>query len=437
MSAVELSGPNLPAFVNSLEYGFTPRRFTERHTRTYGPTFLAKSRLGDAIFTAHPEHVRRIFAADSDVFKTFAAAALKPFFGARSVLLTSGKVHKAQRKLLAPPLTGARLRAFGASMQAIADRHVAALRPGQQLRTIHFTTAFTLEVIVRTVFGAQTELEVNEVSTLLHRLTSGITPLTFFAPGLQRSWFPPWARYLAASAEFRGWLGGQIVRRRREGDSRDDVLSLLLETRFDDGTPIDDDEIHDQLVTLLLAGHETTAVALANCVGNVLRNPPVLQRLLGELAGAGQAPEDLQRLPYLSAVIDETLRVDPIVTDVARIPRSDFALDDKLTVTPKQVLLVLIEGLHQDPTLYPEPACFRPERFLERKFLPHEFAPFGGGVRRCLGAAFSDYENKILLATLLRRTSLSLTRQGPEPRVRRNITMGPKFGVPVRVEALR
>lgn len=432
-----LPGPNSPGHLNWLEYGFAPRNFTRRHSRTFGPTFLVRGVVGDAIFTSYPEHVKRVFAADSDVFKTLAEVTLKPFFGKSSVLMTSGKVHRAQRKLLSPPLTGARLRAFGASMQAIAERHVAQLVPGQELRTTRLTTAFTLEVIVRTVFGVRSDSEVAQVTQLLHSLTRRVTPLTFFAPVLQRSWFPPWASYLQARAQLKTWLSAQIVRRRREGITGDDVLSLLLETCYDDGSPIDDDEIYDQLVTLLLAGHETTAVALANCVSNLLQHPVVLRRLQDELASVGSAPEDVQRLPYLSAVIDETLRMGPIVTDVARVPREDFALDDRLVVTPGQIIIVLIEGLHYDPALYPEPERFRPERFLERKFLPHEFAPFGGGVRRCLGAAFSDYENKILLATLLRRTSLSRTRKGPEPRVRRNITMGPKYGVPVRVVAVR
>ena len=145
----------------------------------------------------------------------------------------------------------------------------------------------------------------------------------------------------------------------------------------------------------------------------------------------------MQRLPYQSAVVDETLRIDPIIPDIARVANSDFALDDTLVVKAGDSVVVLMEALHHDPTLYPEPATFRPERFLERSYAPYEFAPFGGGVRRCLGAGFSDFETKILLAALLDRVTLELQDARPEPRVRRNVTLGPKYGVPLRVLDVR
>jgi cytochrome P450 len=388
------------------------------------------------LFTADPAHVKRIFGTDSFAFNSYAAYSLRNIFGPRSVLLTGGTIHARQRKLLAPPLNGQRLRAFGATMQQIADRHVSALRPGQRFRAVDLTTDFTLDVIVRTVFGIEAHEAAQELKGLLGELVHSVPPVAVFVPRLQNEWFPPWARFQHLRRRFNAWVQRQIAQRRRELRGREDVLSLLLETRHDDGSEIEDEEICDQLVTLLLAGHETTALTLATCLGRLHRHPEVLEKLQAELAHSTTA-EDAQRLPYLSAVIDEVLRVDPIVTDVARVPTTLFHLEDDLMLTPKDVVIVLIEAIHHDPLIYPEPERFSPERFLERRYSPFEYLPFGGGVRRCLGAAFSDYETKIFLATLLRRTSLVSTRTGPEPRVRRNITMGPKQGVPLEVQSVR
>lgn len=431
-----LPGPRTPGFVNTLEFAFAPRFFTQRHRKKYGRVFRIPAIQGDAIFTTDTEHIRRIFAADSDTFRVLAATSLRALFGRQSVLLTSGPTHRRQRKLLAPPLSGARLRKFAATMQQLADRQVATLRPGQEFRALDLTTAFTLDVIVQTVFGVTGEQEAEQLRELLKTLIHHVPPSALFAPPLQQGWYPPWARYLKARDSFNRWLNAKIATRRRSAESGDDVLSLLLEARFDDGSQMDDEEVHAQLITLLLAGHETTAIALASCMSRLARHPEVRAVLSREL-DAALPGDDVQRLPYLSAVIDETLRIDPIVSDVARIPNADFVLDQDLTVTPDQLIIVLIEGVHLDPTLYPDPLRFRPERFLERKYAAHEFMPFGGGVRRCIGAAFSDMETKIMLATLVRRADLALVSQRPERRVRRNITMGPQHGVPMRVQHLR
>jgi cytochrome P450 len=434
-----LPGPGTPALFNTVEYGLSPRRFALRHAARFGRTYKVRAMVGDAIFTADPEHVRRVFAADSDTLESLAALSLPWLFGDSSVLLTSGPTHRRQRKLLSPPLNGARLRAFGATMQELADKHVAKLRPNSTFRALDLSTSFTLDVIIRSVFGVEGDDDAGEVRNLRSMLTTlvhDIPALAIFAHPLRTKWYPPWSRYLRAREAFDHWLKNKIRQHRESGVYGGDVLSLLLAARYEDGSAMSEREIYDQLVTVLLAGHETTSLAVASCLGRLLREPAALTRLRSELDTA-QGPEEIQRLPFLSAVIDETLRIDPIVTDVGRTPRVEFALDDQLSVAPRQVIVVLIEALHHDPSLYPNPTQFRPERFLERKFAPHEYAPFGGGVRRCLGAAFSDYETKILLATVLRKLELELDSPAPEPRVRRNITMGPKHGVPLRVLRVR
>lgn len=435
-----LSGPRTPGFFNSFEYGVAPRRFALRHAANFGRTYKARTLWGETIFTSDPEYIRRVFAADSEVFAPFASLSLGWLFGPRSVLITSGAVHRRQRKLLSPHLSGPRLRAFGRTMQSLADKHVQRLRAGESLRALDLSAAFTLDVIVRIVFGVEEDEEQVEGGELRKHLTTlvqDVPAAAIFAHPLRTNWYAPWARYLRACQRFDVWLSRKIGQRRAAGAPGDDVLSLLLNARYDDGTAMEDGEIRDQLITLLMAGHETTSLAMTNCLRHLHRAPELLARARAEIDAAGAGPDDVQRLPFLAACIDETLRIDPIVTDVGRMPHADFVLDQDLVVRPRQTLMVLIEALHHDRLLYPEPERFLPERFLQRKFAPHEFAPFGGGVRRCLGAAFSDYESKILLATLLRTVELELTEKHAEPRVRRNITMGPKHGVPMQVARLR
>ncbi len=414
--------------LTSLEYGLSPRGFVQRR-RALGRSFVVETLYGRGIFTSDPEHLRRIFASDSDALNTSSAASIVDVVGERSVLVTSGPLHKRQRKLLAPPLHGTRLREFGQAIQGIAEEHVARLSPGRQLRALDLTTAFTLDVIVRTVFGAANEDEARVLRGLIHQMVSAFWPVFVVVPQMRQPWFPPWARFLSARKSFRDWTIAKIRNARRDEDRPASVMSLLLDARYDDASEMDDDEICDQLVTLLLAGHETTAITLANAMSRVCQHPDIERGLRDELARV----DDVTRAPYLSAFVDETLRLDVVVPDVGRIAKREFALDDELTVREGQLVVISIEGLHLDPELYPEPLTFRPERFLARKYAPHEYVAFGGGVRRCIGAAFSDFETKLMLATLLREKRWRLTRGKPDRRVRRNVTMGPKNGVPIRI----
>jgi cytochrome P450 len=430
----QLPRTTAPAVLASLEYGFAPRRFVTRHRERFGASaYVVRGLYGPGIFTSDPEHLRRIFASDSDAFSTSSAVSIVDILGERSVLITSGPLHKRQRKLLAPPLHGARLREFSQIIQRIADTHVATLTPGRKLRAIELTTAFTLDVIIQTVFGATDEDEVRVLRGLIHEMVHALPALLVVVPQLKQPWFPPWARFLSARGSFRDWTLAKIRHARRSQERPASVMSLLLDARYDDASEMDDEEICDQLVTLLLAGHETTAITLANCMARVCHHPDIAQGLRDELART----DDVARAPYLSAFVDETLRLDVVVPDVGRIANREFALDDQLTVRKGQLVLISIEGLHMDAELYPEPLTFRPERFLARKFAPHEFVAFGGGVRRCIGAAFSELETKLMLATLLRSRSWQLTRGKLDRRVRRNVTMGPQHGVPIRITKAR
>jgi cytochrome P450 len=218
------------------------------------------------------------------------------------------------------------------------------------------------------------------------------------------------------------------------GGVGDDMLGLLLDARDEDGQPMDDAEIRDQMFTLLVAGHETTATAISWGVYHLARERPILAKLRAELDALGPdaAPESLVRAPYLSAVVSESLRIEPVVTDVVRVCRNDFHLGG-FVVPAGETIFVLLCAVLRDPRLFPEPTVFRPERFLERSFTAAEFAPFGGGSRRCLGAAFAESEMAIVVASIASGWDVALADSEPEVCVRRNLTMGPKRGVRVRL----
>jgi len=250
-------------------------------------------------------------------------------------------------------------------------------------------------------------------------------PIFLFSKATQRAPFGlgPWAAYLRASAESDRLLFEQIARTRGHTEGRQDILSLLIDARYEDGAAMTDAHIRDELRTLLIAGHETTSITLAWALYAVHRHPEVKARLLDEVdaVGADPAPEELAKLPYLNAVIDETLRRYPIVDAVFRVLRKPWSF-----------------GGYELPAGIAIGAMgFRPERFLEGKPKPHEYLPFGGGSRRCIGAAFSHYESCLALATVLREFDLELLERGEVPVSRRNVTLGPKGGVRMRMRGRR
>lgn len=256
-----------------------------------------------------------------------------------------------------------------------------------------------------------------------------------------KPWFPPWRRLLKARAAFDAWAN-DLMRRRRawgEGALGRDVLGVILAARYDDGSTMTESEVRDQLITLLLAGHETSATAIAWCLYYLSREPEALGNLRAELdsLGADPAPEALVRLPYLSAVVSEALRIQPIVTDVLRVCREPFTLGGKWTVPRGEVIAVMILAIMKDARLFPEPDRFRPERFLEKKYGIAEFLPFGGGARRCLGAAFAEAELALAVAEVVRRWELEPESAEPEHATRKNVTMGPARGVRLRVTGPR
>lgn len=402
----------------------------------YGDPFTLPLAHGNLVLTADPRLAREIFAIhDIDLFDSFGSTTLVPLFGQRSLLLMDGEPHRRERKLLMPPFHGERMRAFGETMAEAARQAVAAIAPGQEFRALDLGLRISLEVIVRAVYGVEERALVERHTRALVAMLDAALPIFMAAEAFQRAPFGlgPWARFLRRSDAVDRLLYAQIDRVRERAGERDDILSMMLAARYDDGSRMADRDIRDELRTLLIAGHETTATTFAAALEELHRpeNAHVRARLLAELAAASDAPEELARLPYLGAVIDETLRLHPVVEMVLRRLKRPWRLGDhELPVgTAVGVALPLV---HRRADLYPDPTRFEPQRMLDRKPGASEFVPFGGGNRRCLGAALSLYELRIALAVTLRAAILQLREPGPVPIVRRRITLGPATGVRMR-----
>ncbi len=407
----------------------------------YGDPFYSQTLNGNMVITAEPELIREVFGnRDTELFEVFAGSAMEPLFGTQSVLTLHGEPHKQERKLLTPPFHGERMRTYGAVMVEATRRAFARFAPGQSLVAIQQATDISLEVIVRTVFGMDTPETVEQTERALRRTIEAVRPVFLFSKAMQVAPFGlgPWAAYERASAEADRVLYEQIARTRPHAAGREDILSLLLEARYDDGSAMTDSHIRDELRTLLVAGHETTAITLAWALYRVHRNPEIKRRLIAEIdaLGSDPSPDALAKLPYLGAVIDETLRLHPVIEIVFRVLRKpwQFAGYD----LPAGIAIALaIWTVHRRDDIYPNSELFDPERFLTRKPKPHEYLPFGGGNRRCLGAAFAHYEACLALGTVMREFELELAEPTEVPMSRRNLTLGPKTGVRMRMIGAR
>jgi cytochrome P450 len=420
-------GPRLSA-VQTARFYRDPFRLFRRCAREYGDPFTLELSIGSLVVTGRPEGIREIFSADFDTFEAFGTTLLKPVLGEHSLILMSGPPHRRDRKLLTPPFHGERMRAYGRIIQDVTRIHAAKWEPGRPFLVQDTTQAISLDVILRAVFGITEPVQEAQFREILVRGVASLNPLLIFLPVLQRDLGPgsPGRKFLRAQTAMNELLFAELAARRAQGsEGRDDILSLLLAARDEDGRPMTDEELRDELLTLLMAGHETTGLAMAWALYQVHRHPEVFDALKAELEPLGPQPEPeaLAKLPYLGAICQETLRFTPILPIAPRRPRAPFKLLG-YEIPATHSLAAGIGLVHFDPEIYPEPDRFRPERFLERQFSPFEYIPFGGGVRKCIGAPFALYEMKIVLGTLMAAHRLSLKDLEVRP-VRRNITFGP------------
>jgi cytochrome P450 len=424
-------GPRAPALVQALRYGRDPIGFFVCLRRRYGDVFTVNfPYFGRIVYVADPDLVKAVFTGDPAVFHAGEANAtvLEPALGPGSVLTLDGDEHLRQRKLLLPPFHGDAVTRYGELIREITEREMETWPVGRPFAVRPHTQRITLAVILRAVFGVRDEGRFKRASKLVEAFGRSADLITQI-PSLRRKLgrFSPWSRFLRARAALDEFIYEEIAARRGEPDldEREDVLSLLLRATDEEGEPMSDRELRDELVTVIGAGHETTATALAWALERLLRKPRVLARLRESI----EAGED----DYLDAAIKETLRARPVIVDVARkltVPATIGGYE----LAAGTFVLPSIAGLHYREDLFPEPEEFRPERFLEGKADHYSWIPFGGGVRRCVGAAFAQFEMSVVLRVILERAELS----APDPRDERvkvrNVTLAPRKGGRVALE---
>ncbi|MDP2313128.1 MAG: cytochrome P450 [Pseudomonadota bacterium] len=405
------------------------RDLAARHGRTFRMALLD----GPSVVTGDPAMIADIFGGEQDLFDA-PNEIVGPLVGDGSIVLAGGARHKRKRKLLAPPFHGARMRTYGRIVAEATARHSAALVSGREVAVLGVTQRISLEVILRAVFGIRDDARVEALRVAIDRNVAGFPAWLMFLPFLHvdAGGFGPWARYRDTVRALVALLREEVERGRREaGGDRQDILAMLLAARDEDGAPMPDDEVIDELRTLVIAGHETTATTMGWALWQLHRNPSVLERLRAELATAPGEPEALARLPYLAAVCDEALRLHPIVPIFRRrLTRAATLAGHAFPAGTMLHPAVLIT--HFDPAIYPDPLAFRPERFLERKYSPYEFIPFGGGNRRCVGAAFASFEMQVALGTLLPAHRFRLDADTPIRLAMNGVTTRPVGGVTLR-----
>ena len=418
-----------------------PDKYMESAFKQAPDLFTAEWAGGDGyIFVNHPEAMRQIVT--SDRAKYFASSKdnrlLEPLVGDNSLLTIEGDRHKQRRKLLLPPFHGERMQVYSRLICDLTHDIISQLEPNKAFVARKVTQEISLQVILEAVYGLQDNKRSAELKQRISKLSdifeSIVTSACLFFPWLQQdlgAW-SPWGNLTRQQKAIDELIYQEIATRRIEDNSqRQDILSLMMSAKDEAGETMKDYELRDELMTLMLAGHETTATAIAWALYWVHRYPEIKAKLQAEIASLGADPDpmELAKLPYLDAVCKETLRIYPVA--MLTFPRTVLEPTELMgyKLETGQTLMGCIHLIHQREDIYPEPHKFKPERFLEREFSAYEFYPFGGGKRRCIGEALAKLELKLVLATIISHYELELQSDRPEAPARRGVTLAPKTGV--------
>jgi cytochrome P450 family 135 len=420
--------PPLPRAAQTAIWSRQARRLLYACQDRYGDMFALRIAYeGTWVMLADPDAIKQVFTGDPRVFHAGEGnQILAPVLGKNSVLVLDEKPHMSQRKLLLPPFHGTRMQGYEQTMSEIAESEIATWPTGTPYQLRPRMQAITLEIILQTVFGVRGGERMGELRVALREfldLTTNpqiLLPLLMLGPTRVRR-FPPFRRRVDRVDQL---IYREIAERRAAEDveQRDDVLSMLIAARHEDGSPMRDEEMRDELLTLLVAGHETTATSLSWAIERLARNPEKLERLRAEVLEG--------REEYLTATIQETLRLRPVISIVLRklteaVEIGGYELPAGISVAPCVYLA------HRNPEVYPEPQRFLPERFLERPPGTYTWIPFGGGVRRCLGASFAQFEMAVVLKELVKRHQIRPANPKPERVFRRAITETPRHNAEV------
>ncbi|NJM23951.1 MAG: cytochrome P450 [Richelia sp. SM1_7_0] len=417
-----------------------PIEFQEKCSQKYGDIFtITLRRLRPYVIIGNPQAIQEIFSHDALLFDTGRANALaEPVVGQNSLMLMDGERHRRERKLLMPSFHGERLQTYAKQICLITEIVASQWQIGQTFVTRTAMQNISLEVIVQIVFGLSEGERYQQLKPLLadwlNTTDSPLRSSILFFPFLQQDWgaWTPWGQMKRRKQQIHDLLQAEIESRKTKGfEGHTDILSLMMAARDDSGQAMSDEELRDELLTILFAGHETTATSLAWAFYQLHQHPNVQEKLLQELDSLGEnpSPMEIAKLPYLVAVCQETLRMYPVIPVLfPRIAKSaikiaGYEFDAETTFVPSIYLV------HYREDLYPNARQFQPERFLSHQYSPFEYFPFGGGNRRCLGYALAQLEMKLVLAIVLSKYKLAIAENKPVKMQRRGFTLAPIGGV--------
>jgi cytochrome P450 family 110 len=432
-------GPKSPKIWQMLHWITMPFSFMRSCSDRYGDRFTVSlsQKLPAVVFFSNPKALQVILTNDdAELFDSPGElnALLEPILGTQSVMGLSGERHRRMRQLLMPSFHGERMRSYGELIQAVTEEVMSERVTGQAFPVRKSMQKISLRVILRAVFGLNEGTRYHQlerlIGTMLDRMSNPLSVSLLYFPVLRQDFGPlsPWGNFLRVRRQIDQLIYDEIAERRACPDtSRNDILTLLMSARDEAGEALTDVELRDELMTLLVAGHETTATAITWALYWIHKFPAVRDQLLNELRPLDGSldPNVLFRLPYLNAVCCETLRIYPVgMATFARVTKSPVDLVGS-PLEPGTVVVGCIYLAHRRKEVYPDPDAFRPERFLERRYSPFEYLPFGGGVRRCIGMAFAQFEMKLVISGILSDFELALVDTRSVRLVRRGVVSGP------------
>ncbi|OYQ62509.1 cytochrome P450 [Pseudanabaena sp. SR411] len=434
------------SLLQQIQWVADPVGYMETAVRKYPDIFTAKIvGFGSSIvFVNEPQAIQQILTNDRKQFNAPGElnGILKPIMGDASVMMLDGDRHKKRRQLVMPSFHGSRMQNYGQLVFEITTKVFQKLEANKtQNKSFSVRDAMqdiSLQIILQAVFGLYEGDRCQQLKKLMSQMTelfnSPFTSAALFFPSLQKdlgAW-SPWGNFVRQKEQIDKLIYLEIAERRAHPDpSRTDILAMLLSASDEEGKGMTDLELHDELLALLLAGHETTATAMSWALYWIHHLPDIKEKLSHELKSVTDPTDwmSIFRLPYLTAVCNETLRIYPVgMLTFPRVVQEPVELLG-YKLESNTIVLGCIYLLHHREELYPEPNQFRPERFLEHQFSPYEFMPFGGGVRRCVGEALAQFEMKIVLATILSNFDLELAEHKPVKPQRRGVTLAPAGGI--------
>jgi cytochrome P450 len=434
------------SFLQLFQWARRPADFLDACTRLYGDIFTVQFPSGKPItFVSHPKALENVFTAHLETFDFKEGnQLLRPLVRDHSLMLMNGRPHQRERKLMMPPFHGERMRLYGRVMCDLTQQMMKSWEVGNVLNIHSCMDEITLNSIFHIIFGLADRESSEQLRQKLHALieivTSPFFALCLLFPPLQRDLGPwsPWGRFLLLQKRVDQLLYAEIAQRhQRPQPERTDILSLLMAARDEEGQPMSDEELRDELMTLLIAGHDTTSTAMMWALYWIHKVPRVRERLLAELDTISDPLDTkaIAQLPYLTATCQETLRLRPgLVVGFLRVTNTPFEMMG-YEFPVGSWIWPNIYSAHRRQEVYPDPEQFQPERFLKRQFSPYEYLPFGGGTRLCIGQAFGQFQMKLVLFTILTRYQLALTDSRPIHSIRRGPGLEPSRTIRMSVSA--